>query len=297
MADVTGPDVPTLRSMASVPSLPEYLAELWRRREFTLSLATGSLRGQYLETTLGNVWHVLNPALMMAVYWLVFGVPLGADRGLAEGLFVPFLGVGIFTFQLSQRIVSSCGSSITNNLNLIRSLQFPRAVLPLASVAEQVTGFGMSVVVIVGIIFASGRPPTLSWVLAPVVIALLTIFSAGVGMVVARLTDSIRDVANVIPFVFRLLFYLSGVIFSLDAFVRQPRLDELGVPLSASFVRHLFVLNPFFTYIELLRDVLLVDYAAEHARDAWIVAVVYAPVSFVLGLLYFRRGEKTYGRG
>ena len=286
-----------LRSMAEVPSLRAYLRDLWRRREFTLSLATGSLSGQYLETTLGNLWHVLTPTLLMAVYWLVFGVLLGTDRGLGEGLFLPFLAIGVFTFQFSQRVVGSCGSSIANNVNLIRSLQFPRAVLPIASVIEEVTSYGMSVVVILAILFASGQNVALSWLLAPVVVVLLTIFSAGIGLAVARLTDSIRDVANVIPFVFRLLFYLSGVIFALPAFVTQGRIDQLGLPVSAAVVRHVFVLNPFFTYIEVLRDVLMVDYATEHLRDAWIVAIVYAPVSFLLGLLYFRRGERMYGRG
>lgn len=293
-ADDAGPQ---LRSMAEVPSLSTYLADLWHRREFTWSLATGSLRGRYLDTTLGNLWHVLNPTLLMLVYWLVFGELLNTSRGLEPGLFLPFLAIGVFTFQFSQRVVLACGSSIANNVNLIRSLQFPRAALPLAAVVEELSGYLMSVIVILGIVLTSGQPPSLSWLLAPVVLLLLTIFSAGLGLAVARLTDTIRDIANVIPFVFRLLFYLSGVIFALTAYVTPAAVERLGVPLSAAQVRHLFVLNPFFTYIELLRDVMLVDYVAEHGRDAWLAGFALAPTTFVLGLLYFRRGEKTYGRG
>lgn len=285
-----------LRSMAEVPSLDAYVRDLWRRREFTQSLATGSLRGQHLDTTLGNLWHVLNPALSMAVYYLVFGVLIGTSRGLDN--FIGFLAIGIFTFGFAQRTITACGSSIQNNIALIRSLQFPRAVLPIATVVEQLSAFGFSAIVIVAIMFLTGEPLSASWLLAPVIVALLAMFCAGAGMAVARVTDSVRDVANVLPFAFRLLFYLSGIIFALPAFLDGGVMAHIGLPASAAAqVRHAFVLNPFFTYIELLRDVLMAGYSAEHPRDAWIAALVIAPVTFASGLLYFRSGEKTYGRG
>lgn len=285
-----------LRSMSEAPSLRDYLIDLWQRRSFMMSLATGNLRGRYLETTLGNLWHVLTPALLFVVYYIVFGKLLRLDRGLGD-LFLPFLGIGVFTFQYAQRLVLSCGASIANNINLIRSLQFPRAVLPISTTIEQLSGYGFSIIVILGVVVLSGEPVAVSWLMAPLVIVLLTVFSLGVGLIVARLTDRVRDVANVIPFVFRLLFYLSGVIFALTAFVDQQAVNDLGVNASAETVRRLFTLNPYFTYIELLRDALLVDYEAEHPREAWLVASLYAPVSFVVGVLYFRGGEKSYGRG
>lgn len=295
MAQVEG--APTgLRSMSEVPSLDEYLRDLWRRREFTQSLATGSLRGQHLDTALGNVWHVLSPALSMAVYYLVFGVLIGTSRGVPN--FIGFLAVGIFTFGFAQRTITACGSSIHNNMALIRSLQFPRAVLPIATVIEQLSAFGFSAIVMIAIMLFTGEPITSRWLLAPVVVALLAVFCAGLGMVVARITDSVRDIANVLPFVFRLLFYLSGIIFALPEFLDAGVMEHLGLPGStAAQVRHAFVLNPFFTYIELLRDVLMDSYVAEHPRDAWIAAIVMAPVVFVVGLLFFRGGEKSYGRG
>ena len=92
-------------------------------------------------------------------------------------------------------------------------------------------------------------------------------------------------------------FYFSGIIFHFPTFVTDSVVDRLGIGLSAAQVRHVFVINPFFTYPELLRDVLMTSYDAEFARDAWIAAFVLAPTALVLGLVYFRGAENRYGRG
>lgn len=284
-----------LRSMSAPQPLGAYLRELWDRRQFTMSLAVGSLRAQHLDTTLGNVWHVLNPALLVLVYYIVFGVLLGTDRNVEN--FITFLAIGIFTFSFMQKTVQACGSSIPNNLGLIRSLQFPRAVLPISTVIRELSGYGFAAAVLLAVLLITGEYPRRSWVLVPAIVVLLSMFSAGLGMFVARLTDRVRDIANLLPYVFRLLFYLSGIIFSVAAFVTPDAVERIHEALSAEQVRMLFVLNPFYTYIELMRDVLMTTYSAEFAAEAWLVAITVAPTTFVIGLLYFRGGEKTYGRG
>lgn len=285
-----------LRSMSETPPLRAYMRQLWERRDFTWSLGTGSLQAEHLDTILGNAWHVLNPALLMLVYYIIFGVLLGGREG-AGGNFIGFLAIGMFTFTFVQRTVTSCGSSIHNNLGLIRSLQFPRAILPVATILREVTGYTFAFGVMLAVLLVTGEFPTPSWVLAPVVIALLTLFNTGVGLVVARLTDSVRDMGNVIPFVFRLLFYLSGIIFSIDAFVTPQAVADLGLPISAETLKRLFVLDPYFTYIDLLRGLLMNEYDTLFPRESWIFAVTAAPLMFVIGLAYFRGGEKRYGRG
>lgn len=284
-----------LRSMTEPQSLGAYVGELWRRRRFTMSLATGSLRAQHLDTTLGNLWHVLNPAMLMGVYYLVFGVLIGTDRGVTN--FIGFLGIGIFSFAFCQRTVTACGSSIPNNLGLIRSLQFPRAVLPISTVIRELTGYGFAAGVMMLILLVTQEWPRPEWLLVPFVVVLMTIFSAGLGLIVARLTDRIRDLANIVPHIFRILFYVSGIIYSVEVFVTAESLERLPFEVEAQTVRQLFVLDPFYAYIELLRDLLMTSYETEFVGLAWAVAIIVAPVTFMVGVLYFRGGEKLYGRG
>jgi teichoic acid transport system permease protein len=274
---------PALSSLSVTPPLGRYLRDVAQRWEFTWSLALGAMRAQHLDTMLGNLWHVLNPFLLVGVYYLVFGVLIKTDRGVDN--FIAFLTVGIFAFTYGQRTVIACGSSIANNLGLIRSLQFPRAVLPLSTVLREFFGYGFAYVVMLALLVATGERPSFSWLLSIPIVMLLTVFCAGLGLVLARVTDRIRDMSELLPYVFRVLFYVSGIIFSLQAFVDSAQ------------IRRVFILNPFFTYIDLLRHVLMPSYDVEHLRDEWILAVVIAPVSLLVGLYVFRGGERDYGRG
>lgn len=278
-----------LQSRSEVPGLLPYLAQVLERRHFTWALATGQLRSQHLDTLLGNVWHVLNPVMLIGVYYLIFGLILKSNRGVVN--FIGFLAIGIFTFSFCQRTVIQCSGSISNNLGLIRSLQFPRAVLPIATVMVELSAYAFGSAAMFATLLLTDEPPRLSWLLAPVVIILFTMFSAGLGLAVARLSDTVRDVTQIIPYVFRIALYASGIIFSLEAFVNSDLIAN------AEQVRKLFVLNPFFTYIDVLRDVLMTTYEAEYPRLEWIFMLVTAPLSLVLGIVYFRGGERSYGRG
>lgn len=279
----SAPPEDRLRSHVETPALRDYLSDLYRRRQFTWALATGSLRSQHLDTVLGNVWHVLNPMFLSGVYYLIFGVLIGTSRGVDN--FVGFLVVGVFTFQLGQKTVMACGSSLANNVGLMRSLQFPRAVLPISTVIRELLGYGFAFAVMLGILVGTGEVPTLSWLLAPVLVVLMTIFTTGLGMFVARLTERVRDLSNLLPYIFRILFYASGIIFALDVFVENETLLSL------------MTLNPFFVYIDLLRDLLMPSYDAVRPFAEWVVALTVGPVVFVAGVLFFRAGEKSYGRG
>jgi teichoic acid transport system permease protein len=262
-----------------------YVRSLWQRRQFAWSIARGEVQTAHLNTVLGNVWHLLNPLLLIGVYYLVFGVVLDTTRGLPEGLFLPFLAVGVFTYQYSQKAVTGGSRTISSNQGLIRSLQFPRALLPIATVLSSTMAYGSAFVVMIAVVLLSGQPLTLSWLLLPVVFVLQLVFNFGATFISARLTDKLRDLENVLPFIFRLGFYGSGVIFSVDGYLTDPAL------------RRLFLANPFYVYITLVRDLMLDTYTTDYVVWLWASAFVWAIVMFVIGLYIFRAGEREYGRG
>jgi teichoic acid transport system permease protein len=282
VTDTSQGSQPQLVRLGETPPLPDYLRSLWRRREFALSIAQGELRSQHVDTTLGAVWHLLNPILLTAVYGLVFGLLLAGNR---PENFLVFLSIGVFTYSYSQRAITSGGNAIANNIGLIRSLQFPRAVLPMASVARETIAFGWSALVLVALLLLTGAFPTWRWLLAVPAFVLQVVFSIGAALFVARLTDSTRDISNVLPFVFRLGFYASGVLFPVDRFIEDERLLNL------------FLLNPLFVYLSLIRYALLEDAGITNIAGLWISALVWTPAALLLGLVYFRAGEKSYGRG
>lgn len=264
-----------------------YLRSLWQRRQFAVTVPMGELRAQHMNTVLGNLWHLLNPMLQVGVYFLVFGVLLGTDRGIDN--FITYLAIGVFSYGYMQRSITACASSITNNEGLIRSLSFPRAILPISAVIRETIAFGSSLALMIVLALATGEPITAAWLQLALWVPLMALFSLGMGFVLARLTDSLHDLRNLLPFLFRLAFYLSGILYSFDVFV--PDQFRQYLPLIA--------LNPFYGYITHMRHALMSSYAADPVVEQWLwpASLLFSVVFLVGGFLFFRAAEQKYGRG
>lgn len=264
-----------------------YLQSLWDRRQFAISVPLGELRSQHMNTVLGNVWHLLNPTLQVGVYYLVFGVLLGTNRGVDN--FITFLAVGVFCFGYMQRSITACASSIINNEGLIRSLSFPRAILPISAVVRETIAFAPAVALMLTLAVATGEGVRLQWLMIIPWTALMALFALGAGFMLARVTDSIHDVRNLLPFLFRLAFYLSGILYAFERFVPDRYAQWLPI----------IAFNPFYAFISHMRHAVMWSYGVDPLVDPWLwpSAVLYPLLFLVFGFLFFRAAEHRYGRG
>jgi len=272
-----------LKRMSVTPPLGRYVRMLWARREFAVAMAVGEFRSKHMNTVLGGLWNVLNPLLLVGVYWLVFGQLLEINRGVDN--FLGFLAVGIFIFHFSQRSFIGGGNSLAKHLGLIRSLQFPRALLPVSEVVKELLTLRAASVVVVAIVLITGEGIRWTWLLVLPVVALQFLFNLGGAMLIAPLSDRIRDTSNVLPFVFRILFYVSGVLFLVDRFITDPLLKAL------------FVVNPFYSFVSLPREYMLPSIEQDGIGWMWVSITGWSLFMLLIGLVVFRSREASYGRG
>ena len=271
-----------LARLSTRPSLRTYVRSVWERREFAFAMSVGEMRARHSNMILGGLWHVLTPLLLIGVYYLIFGVLLGVDRGVEN--FIGFLAVGIFVYQFSQRSIVGGSSSISNSIGLIRSLQFPRAILPLSTVFREFLMLRAAAVVTVTVVIVTGEGVSLSWLLVLPLVAIQFVFNLGAALFVARAADRVPDLTNLLPFVFRILFYMSGVLFLVDRFVTDPA------------IKALFVLNPLYCFVSIPREYMLSTLDQQDVVLMWVSVSVWALAAFVIGLVVFRSGESEYGR-
>lgn len=285
MSVLQGPSAAGLRRVGAPLSVPEYVREIWARRDFVLTIPVGQLKAQNQNSVLGSAWHLLNPLLLAGVFYLVFGVLFEAQRDVAE--FPAYLIIGIFVFTYTQKVMMSGARTITANANLIRTIRFPRACLPLASslgeAAAQAAAFGA----MAAVVLLTGVLPSWGWLLLPVVFLLQGLFNVGLAFAAARLTFHYRDVEQLLPFLMRLWMYGSGVFFSLAYVTREA--DAAGVP----WVSDLFQLNPLWVFMSLARGALI---GPVPGTGTWLLAVGWATFVLVGGFLFFRAHEADYGR-
>jgi teichoic acid transport system permease protein len=279
---------PGLIPLGANPPLRWYLRSLWDRREFATATAIGELRAQHMDTTLGNVWHLLNPMLLITVYYVVFDVILNVSRGVDN--FIAFLSIGVLSYQWAVRSISAGAKSIVGNEGLIRSLQFPRALLPLAATIKETVSFLPGVALMLLVVIATGEGVALSWIMIVPAFALQVAFNLGGGLLLARAADRFRDTVNILPFFFRLVFYGSGVIYAVDTRFFDIFADN-------PWVVWIFVVNPFYAQLSLWREALMTSQDIQFIGWLWVSAIVWSVVVLLLGAAVFRAGEKEYGRG
>ena len=321
-----------LRPSATRPKVPAYLGQLWQRRHFILAFATARNIALYTEAKLGQLWQVLTPLLNAGVYWLIFGELLHISRGIPN--YLGFVVTGVFVFNFTQRSFISTSTVMTQNLDLIRALQFPRAALPIGYVVIELQQMLLSVVVLVPILLLTGEPLTWHWLLLIPALALQMIFNTGCGLAVARLGSQVNDVSQLLPFLTRTWLYVSGVIFSIASL--GPTIAGLSASASNKIIA-ILQLNPAALYITLTRTALMSSqresapgskpynaalcqtwhklgqlknataahqydsaychYAGANPAHFWYYAAGWAVLALVVGFFFFWRAETGYGRG
>jgi len=262
------------------PPLGPYLAEAWRRRQFAVTLAGHRLVGSLLQNRLGVLWIVLKPLMTVLIYGAIFGAVLSSAARPDD--WVPFLVTGVFVFEYFTGCFGSGSKAITANAKLVQSLGFPRILLPVAVVIEQSMRM-IPIVLLLGVLLlVFGIPITWSWLLVIPILLVMTVFNFGVALVVARMSVWARDVQQLIPTINRILFYVSGILFQVDAvFANNPVLLTIA---------HLI---PTYDFIALVRDAMIPSHSAPVL--AFIAAPVWAILALVVGVVYFWRAEARYG--
>jgi teichoic acid transport system permease protein len=274
------PDAPTLRPVEEVPSLVPYLRQAWRYRDFATSLAAADARSHHVDTILGSFWQLLNPILLVGVYYLIFGVIFDVTRGLDN--YLGFLVVGVFLFTFTRRSTASGARAIINNRSLLQSIRFPRVVLPVATVLAELFTFLPSIVVIYAVAVATGESVGVAWLLIFPLVLVQLVFNAGLALGASRLTVHFRDLEELLPFLLRLWFYMSGVLYPVARIG-----EELG-----GFWQTLFEINPAHVYIEIGRRALLDETTS---WTLWLGGLGWAIGVVGLSLWFFRRHELEYG--
>lgn len=272
------PEPSALENLRSVPPLPLYLRQVWDRRWFILRVPAEELRAENSTTTLGSVWHLLNPLLFLGVYYLLFAVGLRVDENTQH--FTTFLSIGLFFFRYSEQSAQRGSRALLGNMALVLTVRFPRLILPLSGVVGALFYLLIGLVALVIIALLDGAFPRASWLLVIPLIALHTLFNAGLAALLARAVFHVHDVQNMIQHVFRVLFYASGVLFPVTSFFSDRWLVA-------------FVANPFFAFVSLYRWVIL---GVEPPGGTLASAFVWSIGLLVCGVWWFRRAELTYGR-
>jgi lipopolysaccharide transport system permease protein len=250
--------------------------ELWQYKDLFLFLVWRDIKTRYAQSVLGVGWAIIQPVFSMIVFTIVFGnLAKVNSEGVPYAIF-SYTALVPWTF-FSSSLASASGSLISSK-NLITKVYFPRLVIPISPVLGKLIDFGISFLILLGLMVWFGVKPTIWALMVPVFMILMVLTSAGVGMWLTALSIQYRDIRYGADFFVQLLMYASPVIYATSIIPEKYQI--------------LYALNPMVGVIEGFRSALLGTRAMPW--DLLGVGALMSIAFFLSGALYFRSMERYF---
>ncbi len=257
------------------------IQSIWHNRSLMRSMVRRDILGRYRGSLGGWFWTVLNPLLLMATYFFVFGVVMqtkvSEDKG--PGAFALYLIAGMLPWLAFSEAIGRAPSNMWENRQFIKKLRFPVETLPVNIMLSGLTSevFGLAIYLSGLLLLRGGHLPlTVLWL--PVLVLPQMLLTAGLCWLLAALGVFIRDLAQVIGFVLTLWFFLTPICYS-----------EAGLPEPA---RSILAANPIYVLVHGYRTIFLAGHQPDWS-PLWKLYVLSAAV-FFLGHALFYKLRKSF---
>lgn len=255
-----------------------------KNRSILREMVATDFKVRYQGSVLGYLWAILKPLFMFAVLYVLFVyiAPIGKD--------IPHFGIslllGIVFWNFFSETTMIGATSIVANGDLIRKISIPRYLVVVASSVSALINLGLSMIVVGIFAIINGVYPSPSWLLIPLVILELYIFSLGIAFALSALYVKFRDLTYIWEVFLQAGFYASMVLIPIQV-----------VPVH---LREWFFLSPI---VQILQDARALLIPAGDSITIWNTAgsLAMGMVPFVIiisvclfGFYYFKARSKYF---
>ena len=265
------------------------IGELWRYRDLISLFIKRNIITQYKQTVLGPLWFVIQPALSVIMYMIVFGGIAGIPT---DGVPRPlFYLAGTCMWQYFADCLTKTSNTFVDNAGIFGKVYFPRLAMPIANVLSNLVRFGiqLGLFLLVYAIYAiiGDSSAHFNWyaLLFPVLVLMMAGLALGFGILFSSMTTKYRDLQVLFSFGVSLWMYATPIVYPLSQ--TKSKLWN-GIP-----VHKLMCLNPVTPVIETFKYGFLG--CGEFVGWRWLVySFVFMAVLLVLGIVVFNKVQRSF---
>jgi homopolymeric O-antigen transport system permease protein len=281
---LTASSVRRARVLRAIPKafvLP--VRSVWRNRKLIVSMVRRDILSRYRGSFGGTLWTFLNPLLLMATYFFVFGVVLHTRFGndTTRTGFVLYFLAGMLPWLAVSEAVGRAPYVILEYRTFVKKIVFPLETLPINLVISGAVTEAIGLVIFtIGLFAVRGSvPASVMWL--PLLLIPQILFTAGLAWILAATGVYVRDLGQVTGYVLTLWFFLTPICYP------ESSLDQL--PASAITVLRF---NPLFVLVRAYRAVFLENQSPSMRGmvGLWVIGAAVA----VMGYAWFHRLRKTF---
>ena len=199
-----------LVDVAARPGPFRRIADIWTYRELLGNLVRKELKVKYKNSALGFVWSLLNPALYLVVFYIVFQLIL--KSGIPN--FAIFLLAGLLPWTFFSTALAAGTVSVTANGALVSKVWFPREILPLASIGAALVHYFLQTLVLVLALIVFQWAPAWSYLpLLPFALLTMIVVTAALGILLACINVYARDTQHLLELALLAWFWLTPIVY------------------------------------------------------------------------------------
>jgi len=259
---------------AGLPPLGRYWKSLWARRTFISQYSKSELREQHFDSVFGQLWLVLNPLLLSAVYFLLIVIIGGSSDSTRYG----HLTASLFLFYLVSNSLTGGVKSVTAGQRLILNTAFPRIMLPISATIIALLKFLPTLLVFLVMRTIIGLPFGWEMLWAIPVFFITMLFALGVAITISCVNVYFRDITSFLPYLTRTLLYLSPILY--EASSLSPKL------------RALEIFNPLFPILDSWSKAVVHSQVPE--TSSMLQGLAWALGIFLVGTYFFLSREREF---
>lgn len=257
-----------------------------RNRAILREMITTDFKVRYQGSALGYLWSLLRPLFMFGILYVVFVYIFNINEGVPHlGVYL-LLGIVLWNFFVETTMIGM--SSVVARGDLIRKISIPRYLVVVSSSASAFINLLLNLMVVVVFALVDGIDPTLSWLLLPLLIIELFVFSTAVAFFLAALFVRFRDVAYIWEVLTQAGFYGTPILYAITT----------AGSLVPVYYQKLLLLNPMAQIIQDARHILVTNTTVTSwtllpLKYAMIPLVIIAFVS-VVSVVYFKKQARSF---
>ncbi len=182
---------------------------LWAYRNLVVELAIRDIKIRYKRSVLGVFWTMLAPLLNMVALTLVFSALLKTQ---IQNYPVYYLAGSLFWTFFSQT-TSSTASHTQEANEMTKRIFIPRSVFVASAIAVGLVNLALSIVPMLLLLLVMGFPLHTTWFFLPVGVVLLSLFSAGVSLILFTVASRFSDVREMYLVLVQTWFFLTPIVY------------------------------------------------------------------------------------
>ena len=239
------------------------------------NLVLKDFRIRYRNMSLGILWSLINPLVMMGVLTFIFGWVYGKNNPPAFPL---FLLCGLVPLNFFTGAWLSGTTSIVVNAQLVKRVPVPREVVPISAVFSNCVHLAIQLALLLSMTLFYGLYPNRYWFWMLPLWMLYVAFLCGISLLSSAVSVFIRDTQYVVESFNLVLFYLVPIFYSFEI-----------IPAKYATV---YRFNPVAALVLAMRNILMENQPPP--MTLIVNMVIAAALALSIGLLVFGRLKRRF---